>query len=458
MKRSIVAVLGGLLLGAGTVPVSAADIPSKASPFSTSANSWTGFYLGASVGAGFGNNQFHTSSPVAGSALNSDTNIHSWIGGFQLGYNYQINRIVIGAEGNFDWAGFNKTLPCNPGGGYQFCFAAPGWIATVVERIGGVFGSALLYVDGGAAWTHDEVMNLFSSGTYLGSQIRPGWTVGAGIEYQLSHNWSVKFEYDYMNFGSRQIALVDGVENGFIENIKQTTQLVKAGFNYRFNGSGVPVDKDDDDPAGTLRAIASTSVGKESVDASVAGIFALTGTLDKSGPRLYLTGGTGRYQFGGPDALVTGIYSTGGVLGGYGFVGTNFDVNLFAGVSAENDMLSVVDASDPVHGTAYGIAAHADASINPTATTVLEGEAEYTTAFKAYNTTAKFGYDLFGKGFFIGPQVAALGDARYRQWRAGVDISSLKFGKFDLEFSAGYANDSSVGPGAYAEFGLTTDF
>jgi hypothetical protein len=145
-------------------------------------------------------------------------------------------------------------------------------------------------------------------------------------------------------------------------------------------------------------------------------------------------------------------------LGGYGFVGTNFDVNLFAGVSAENDMLSVVDASDPVHGTAYGVAAHADASINPTATTILEGEAEYTTAFKAYNTTAKFGYDLFGKGFFIGPQVAALGDARYRQWRAGVDISSLKFGKFDLEFSAGYANDSSVGPGAYAEFGLTTDF
>ncbi len=92
--------------------------------------------------------------------------------------------------------------------------------------------------------------------------------------------------------------------------MKQTIQLVKAGFNYRFNGSGVPVDKDDDDPAGTLRAIASTSVGKESVDASVAGIFALTGTLDKSGPRLYLTGGTGRYQFGGPDALVTGIYST----------------------------------------------------------------------------------------------------------------------------------------------------
>jgi hypothetical protein len=261
-----------------------------------------------------------------------------------------------------------------------------------------------------------------------------------------------------MNFGNRQIALVDGVGNGLTENIKQTTQLVKAGFNYRFNGSGVPVDKDDDDPAGTLRAIASTSVGKESVDASVASVFALTGTLDKSGPRLYLEGGAGRYQFGGPGALVTGIYSTGAVLGGYGFVGTNYDVNLFAGVSAENDMLSVVDASDPVHGTAYGIAVHADASINPTAKTLLEGEAEYTTAFNAYNTTAKFGYDLFGKGFFIGPQVAALGDARFHQWRAGLDISGLKLGKFDLEFSAGYANDSSVGPGAYSEIGLSTDF
>src|SRR5579863_234246 len=143
MKRSIVAVLGGLLLGAGTVPVSAADMPPKASPLLISADAWTGFYLGASVGAGFSNNKFHTSAPIAGSALSSDTNIHSWIGGVQLGYNYQINRIVIGAEGNFDWAGFNKSLPCNPGGSYQFCTAAPGWIATVVERIGGVFGSAL---------------------------------------------------------------------------------------------------------------------------------------------------------------------------------------------------------------------------------------------------------------------------------------------------------------------------
>jgi outer membrane immunogenic protein len=458
MKRLIVAVLAGLSLGAGIVPVFAADMPSKASPFTNSADGWTGFYLGASVGAGFGSNQFQTSSQAAGSALKSDTNIHSWIGGFQLGYNYQINRIVIGAEGNFDWAGFNKTSQCNSGSSYQFCSANPEWFATFVERIGGVFGSALLYVDGGAAWTHEAVMNLFSSGTYLGSQIRPGWTVGAGIEYQLSHNWSVKFEYDYMNFGNRQIALVDAVGSGFTENIKQTTQLVKAGFNYRFNGSGVPVDKDDDDPAGTLQAIASESVGKKSVDASVAGIFALTGTLDTSGPRLYLSGGAGRYQFGGPDALVTGIYSTGGVLGGYGFVGTNYDVNLFAGVSVENDLLSVVDASDPVHGTAYGIAVHADASINPTPKSVLEGEAEFTTAFNAYNTTAKFGYDVFGKGFFIGPQVGALGDSRFRQWRAGVDISSLKLGKFDLEFSAGYANDSSVGPGAYSEIGLSTDF
>jgi outer membrane immunogenic protein len=35
----------------------------------------------------------------------------------------------------------------------------------------------------------------------MGGQDRVGWTVGTGIEWGLWQNWSVKAEYDYIDFG-----------------------------------------------------------------------------------------------------------------------------------------------------------------------------------------------------------------------------------------------------------------
>ena len=77
MKRSIIGALGAFIIGAGIAPVGAADIASNARPVST--DPWVGFYLRADV-----------------------ANVSGWIGGFHLGYNYRIDGLVLGAEGNFD--------------------------------------------------------------------------------------------------------------------------------------------------------------------------------------------------------------------------------------------------------------------------------------------------------------------------------------------------------------------
>jgi outer membrane immunogenic protein len=461
MKRWIQALLGGVVLGAGILPVCAADIVPQASP-ALSIGVWNGFYLGANLGAGVSSNQFYNAPPSSTPALGSGSNIGSWIGGLQVGYNYQLNWLVLGIEGSFDWAGSGKNFSCASG---QLCSAAPEWFATTVGRVGSTFGSALIYIDGGAAWTHDTVTNVFSADTFAGDQIRFGWTMGAGVEYLLYRNWSIKFEYDYMMFGQRSIRVADS-DGSFPEDVRQSIQMIKAGFNYRFNGDGsIPPMSHVSDAGGrddspeTIRALPSLSVGKESVDGLVAGLFALSGgSLDKSGARLYLSGGYGWYQFGATNGRISGIYSTGAILGGYGLVGDNFEVNLLAGMSAENDLLSALDPSDPVHGTQGGVMVRADVTTNPTTKTLIEAEAEFTTAFDAYYTAAKFGYDAFGKGIFIGPLVGALGDTRFRQWRVGAAISQIKFGKVELDLSAGYENDSSVGTGAFGEIGFTIDF
>jgi outer membrane immunogenic protein len=441
MKRSILGALGALIIGAGSAPVGAADMPSSARPVST--DPWAGFYLGSDLAS-----------------------VNGWVGGFHLGYNYRLDGLVLGAEGNFDWTGTKTNFSC---GAVQFCSAEPEWYATLVGRIGTNIGSALLYVNGGMAWSRDTITNIFDGDTFLGSQIRPGWTVGAGIEYLFSNNWSAKLEYDYMNFGERPVMVSDSLGSALPEDVKQTTQLLKVGFNYRFNGSGMganmpyaaekgATDSKDDDSPKTIRATPSLSVGKDSVDGVVAGLFALTSDLEKSGPRLYLSGGAGWYLFGTTGGTIKGIYSTGDILGGYGFVGKNYDINILAGVSAENDILSAVDPSDPVHGTEGGVKVRSDFTINPTPVTLLEGEVDYTTAFKTYYSSAKFGYDIFGNEVFFGPQVIAFGDARFNQWRVGGAISQIKFGKAEVDLSAGFARDSSVGSGAFIDLGVNIEF
>jgi outer membrane immunogenic protein len=70
-----------------------------------------------------------------------------------------------------------------------------------------------------------------------------GWTVGGGVEFALTFNWSLKFEYDYINFGTNGVHLLCGGTmaqcgfNGpfFNYDVAQRVQVFMIGVNYRFN-------------------------------------------------------------------------------------------------------------------------------------------------------------------------------------------------------------------------------
>jgi outer membrane immunogenic protein len=73
------------------------------------------------------------------------------------------------------------------------------------------------------------------------SENRVGWTVGAGVEWAFWNNWSVKAEYDYLDFGNKTVAINGTVLPGIVnfpasfgmENAQQIYQF-KAGLNWRF--------------------------------------------------------------------------------------------------------------------------------------------------------------------------------------------------------------------------------
>src|SRR3954453_11095691 len=82
----------------------AADIPAPvyktAAPAALPA-SWTGFYLGAHVGAGWGTQDYF--DPFVGKTVLTNTS-NGFLGGLQAGYNYQIGWVVLGIEGDISWA------------------------------------------------------------------------------------------------------------------------------------------------------------------------------------------------------------------------------------------------------------------------------------------------------------------------------------------------------------------
>ena len=68
---------------------------------------------------------------------------------------------------------------------------------------------------------------------------RNGWTVGAGMEYALWRSWTLKLEYDYLEFGSRSLALTNIATGAFAENLmlREKAHEVKLGLNYLFNAN-----------------------------------------------------------------------------------------------------------------------------------------------------------------------------------------------------------------------------
>jgi outer membrane immunogenic protein len=194
-------------------PVSASYLP-VASPFS-----WTGFYLGANVGAGIGTTETSVNvgpaltalsgMPIAATAPLVSETFNGFIGGMQAGYNWQIGVFVLGVEGDFDGAGLQGTAPCAV---VLNCTMKHNWFADITGRVGVVAAErTLIYLKGGVAWEGSNFTvgnNINVAGTMVAanagdSGVQTGSLLGMGVEYAFLPNWSAKLECNYIDFGTR---------------------------------------------------------------------------------------------------------------------------------------------------------------------------------------------------------------------------------------------------------------
>ena len=165
--------------------------------------SWTGFYVGAHVGAG----GFDSGG---GGGL---------IGGGQVGYNFQFNpQWVLGVEGDF--AG--TTIGSSGSFGDVSARAGIDWVSTLAGRVGYAFMDRwLVYGKVGGAWIHGSGGISAPGFSISFDGTTSGWVAGVGAEYALRENWTVKGEFDTMDFG--------GGSN---------FNVFKVGVNYHFGSGG----------------------------------------------------------------------------------------------------------------------------------------------------------------------------------------------------------------------------
>jgi outer membrane immunogenic protein len=226
---------------------------------------WTGFYLGGNGGYGWGSADTRF-EPLPDAVTFGDlepTTLRSvdpsgFIGGGQIGFNWQWNKwLVLGVEADFqgsDMEGSQTSSPIIDIGGasegadtFLRAHERTQWFGTARARIGFVpMCRLMIYATGGLAYGNIDYSSDtdFGNGTTYSSKFsttKAGWTVGGGLEWALTHHWSLKAEYLYYDLGSESKTLpqlFDDVPSGnifFVRNKFDTTaNIVRGGVNFKF--------------------------------------------------------------------------------------------------------------------------------------------------------------------------------------------------------------------------------
>jgi outer membrane immunogenic protein len=237
--------------------------------------SFTGCYIGADVGAAWGNSNFSWSnitesatgfSPGAATVLPEAADVSlergGFVGGGQAGCNYQPGWLVFGFEGDFGFTnlsvGQNTVSLGNTNGGpativpanISESFSAD-WLSTVRGRVGVASGAWFYYATGGLAITRASFFDQAcfppsarqpTCNTASWSGVREGWVAGGGIEWRITPAFSTKVEYLFADFGNIDTTSIATTPAGTTPFPEATIShdhtfnesIIRVGVNYQF--------------------------------------------------------------------------------------------------------------------------------------------------------------------------------------------------------------------------------
>jgi outer membrane immunogenic protein len=247
MTKFLIAAASCVALAA---PALAADMAVKAPPPVVSpAYDWSGFYVGVNGGYGWSGNvgpiTYTNSAAQTFTTTGTTFNDKGGFGGAQAGYNKQMGHFVLGVETDIQAASIRSSIA---GGVTGFGDLYEGtrkldYFGTVRAKAGLAYNQVLFYLTGGFLYgqlsTSTDRTNTPATPWVATSSAQTGYAVGAGIEYAFARVWSVKAEYQYLDFGNQNLSGIYVNSGGLTiqsNNLAQHYNTVRVGLNYHFGG------------------------------------------------------------------------------------------------------------------------------------------------------------------------------------------------------------------------------
>jgi len=205
---SVLAALMGSTALAADLPAPM-SMPAMPAPAST-AYDWTGFYLGLHGGYAWGDSDVELSEEVIGDIGETSIDLEGWLAGVQGGFNYQMGSFVVGIEADASWSDIDGSSSEDGDIGGPVTYNSDlklEWLASVRLRGGFAVDKALIYGTGGVAFAQmDYDYDITDAGDVelIGGNIdedMTGYTIGGGVEYAATQNFTVKLEYLYTDLG-----------------------------------------------------------------------------------------------------------------------------------------------------------------------------------------------------------------------------------------------------------------
>jgi outer membrane immunogenic protein len=253
MKRIRLSTASLCMLGLMT-PALAADLPYAKAPSATaSVYDWTGVYVGAFGGGGYGNHNVNNSTGSAVPFADFSANYASTggVAGGEVGYNWQSGSFVAGVGGELSWTGIKGNDSS------QFAAGAfPGvaavdadnlrWSGALLAKAGYTIDRWMFFFEGGYAFGSIQHTNTASprvAGFPLVDTFNVsanGLTGGGGVAYALTNNVFAKFDFRYTSFtgysrGNANTMPVTPNGQMFYSTVS-TYSVVTLGLDFKFGG------------------------------------------------------------------------------------------------------------------------------------------------------------------------------------------------------------------------------
>lgn len=257
MKKTLLLATAVILSSTAVVQAADLGVVSVVAPAAVmDANfDWTGFYVGAFGGAGFGKNNALLSPDYDGDGVfevreNIDNiALEGGFFGVDAGYNWQQGQIVYGLEADFSVTNINgadddENPVFNNGVAvdYETFSTVRGRVGIAADRLLGYATAGVAYATGHDTYTFSDLDTGFTADPVTNDFDQFGFVIGAGAEYALTDNISVKAEYLFANFGDAEAFDVDaaadfdvfGPGSDTFQAIEHSIHTVKVGLNLSF--------------------------------------------------------------------------------------------------------------------------------------------------------------------------------------------------------------------------------